>query len=147
MIKGWTEAMQLMVEGDKFEMYIPSDLAYGESGSPPKIPGASVPSYLTQSRFAEVNSPTNPSTYPFTITGVKNKVTDFCWNRLLTNDFQKTCAGLPRPSRTPLTSHRNHPSVIILIKPFSSEVSVFFVVRNSLTERSHSDRSAPPLPL
>eukprot|EP00798_Chlamydomonas_sp_ICE-L_P024881 gene24881-10546_t len=28
-IKGWTEAMQLMVEGDKWEMYIPSELAYG----------------------------------------------------------------------------------------------------------------------
>merc|ERR1711975_108297 len=40
-IKGWTEAMQLMVVGDKWEMYIPSDLAYGESGSPPKIPGGS----------------------------------------------------------------------------------------------------------
>merc|ERR1711934_509259 len=40
-IKGWTEAMQLMVEGDKFEMYIPSEMAYGESGSPPKIPGGS----------------------------------------------------------------------------------------------------------
>lgn len=36
-IKGWTEAMQLMVEGDKWEMYIPSDLAYGARGSPPKI--------------------------------------------------------------------------------------------------------------
>uniref|UniRef100_A0A7S3P827 peptidylprolyl isomerase n=1 Tax=Amphora coffeiformis TaxID=265554 RepID=A0A7S3P827_9STRA len=41
-IKGWTEAMQLMVEGDKFELYIPSDLAYGDRGSPPKIPGGSV---------------------------------------------------------------------------------------------------------
>merc|ERR1712124_232448 len=41
-IKGWTEAMQLMVDGDKWEMYIPSELAYGESGSPPKIPGGSV---------------------------------------------------------------------------------------------------------
>merc|ERR1711871_237322 len=40
-IKGWTEAMQLMVEGDKVELYIPSELAYGESGSPPKIPGGS----------------------------------------------------------------------------------------------------------
>jgi FKBP-type peptidyl-prolyl cis-trans isomerase FklB len=28
-IKGWTEAMQLMREGDKWELYIPSELAYG----------------------------------------------------------------------------------------------------------------------
>ena len=38
-IKGWTEALQLMREGDKWEVYIPYDMAYGESGSPPKIPG------------------------------------------------------------------------------------------------------------
>ena len=31
-IKGWTEAMQLMVEGDKWEMYLPSNLAYGDNG-------------------------------------------------------------------------------------------------------------------
>ena len=35
-IKGWTEAMQLMVEGDKWEMFIPSDLGYGDRGRPPK---------------------------------------------------------------------------------------------------------------
>lgn len=39
-IKGWTEAMQLMVQGDKWEMYIPYELAYGASGKPPKIPAA-----------------------------------------------------------------------------------------------------------
>eukprot|EP00927_Polykrikos_kofoidii_P045791 TRINITY_DN398_c0_g1_i1.p1 TRINITY_DN398_c0_g1~~TRINITY_DN398_c0_g1_i1.p1 ORF type:complete len:162 (+),score=38.32 TRINITY_DN398_c0_g1_i1:73-558(+) len=38
-IKGWTEAMQLMVEGDKWEMYIPSDLAYGDRGAGGVIPG------------------------------------------------------------------------------------------------------------
>jgi len=37
-IKGWTEAMQLMVVGDKWEMTIPWQLAYGASGKPPKIP-------------------------------------------------------------------------------------------------------------
>mmetsp|Transcript_22731 Transcript_22731/g.34134 ORF Transcript_22731/g.34134 Transcript_22731/m.34134 type:complete len:233 (+) Transcript_22731:128-826(+) len=36
-IKGWTEIMQMMVEGDKFEVYIPSELGYGDRGSPPKI--------------------------------------------------------------------------------------------------------------
>ena len=30
-IKGWTEALQLMKEGAKWELYIPSDLAYGKS--------------------------------------------------------------------------------------------------------------------
>lgn len=39
-IKGWTEAMQLMVVGDKWEMYIPMELAYGPNGKPPKIPAA-----------------------------------------------------------------------------------------------------------
>ena len=38
-IKGWTEALQLMVEGDKWELYIPSELGYGDSGSGAKIKG------------------------------------------------------------------------------------------------------------
>jgi FKBP-type peptidyl-prolyl cis-trans isomerase FklB len=36
-IKGWTEALQLMKEGSKWMLYIPSNLAYGTAGSPPNI--------------------------------------------------------------------------------------------------------------
>ena len=36
-ISGWTEALQLMVPGDKWEVYIPSNLGYGAAGSPPQI--------------------------------------------------------------------------------------------------------------
>jgi FKBP-type peptidyl-prolyl cis-trans isomerase FklB len=32
-IKGWTEALQLMKVGSKWELYIPSDLAYGPRGA------------------------------------------------------------------------------------------------------------------
>ena len=36
-ISGWTEVLQLMNVGDKFEVTIPSDLAYGPAGSGPVI--------------------------------------------------------------------------------------------------------------
>lgn len=40
-IKGWTEALQLMPEGSTWELYIPYDLAYGERGN------QSIPPYST----------------------------------------------------------------------------------------------------
>jgi FKBP-type peptidyl-prolyl cis-trans isomerase FklB len=39
-IAGWTEALQMMPVGSKWELYIPSDLGYGDRGSGP-IPAGS----------------------------------------------------------------------------------------------------------
>jgi FKBP-type peptidyl-prolyl cis-trans isomerase FklB len=42
-IKGWTEALQLMPVGSKWQLFIPSDLGYGDRGSGPTIgPGATL---------------------------------------------------------------------------------------------------------
>jgi hypothetical protein len=47
--------MQLMVEGDKWELYIPSEMAYGDRGSPPKIPGGAV--LVFQMELLEITGP------------------------------------------------------------------------------------------
>ncbi len=42
-VKGWTEALQLMPVGSKWEIYLPSTLAYGDMGSGPMIePGSTL---------------------------------------------------------------------------------------------------------
>jgi FKBP-type peptidyl-prolyl cis-trans isomerase FkpA len=40
-IKCWTEGMQLVGLGGKIRLVCPSELAYGDQGAPPKIPGGS----------------------------------------------------------------------------------------------------------
>lgn len=41
-ISAWTEGLQLMHEGDKFELYVPYELGYGERGA-----GAAIPPFST----------------------------------------------------------------------------------------------------
>ena len=44
-IKGWTEALQLMQVGSKWQLFIPSDLGYGDRGADPRSgigPGATL---------------------------------------------------------------------------------------------------------
>jgi FKBP-type peptidyl-prolyl cis-trans isomerase FklB len=42
-VKGWTEALQMMKVGSKWEVYLPAELAYGERGMGPDIePGATL---------------------------------------------------------------------------------------------------------
>ena len=41
-IKGWTEAVMLMKEGAKWQIFIPSNLAYGENGAGPIEPNSTL---------------------------------------------------------------------------------------------------------
>merc|ERR1719340_597770 len=62
-IKGWTEAMQLMVQGDKWEMYIPYELAYGAGGKPPKIPQCACLIFVME--IVKIKGDTTPKTIVF----------------------------------------------------------------------------------
>ena len=47
-IKGWTEGLQLMAEGAKYELYLPYHLAYGESGAGGAIPPYSALKFVVE---------------------------------------------------------------------------------------------------
>jgi hypothetical protein len=64
-IKGWTEALQLMKTGSKWKLFIPADLAYGESGQR-GIPPDSV--LVFEVELLSVQAPPPPAAPPQPLT-------------------------------------------------------------------------------
>lgn len=62
-IKGWTEILQKMHIGDKWKVYIPSDLGYGDRGAGADIPGGAALIFdmeLLEIKKAGVKQPDQP---------------------------------------------------------------------------------------
>jgi FKBP-type peptidyl-prolyl cis-trans isomerase FklB len=60
-IPGWTEALTHMKVGSKWEIYVPSDLAYGQSGRPPRIMPDSVLIFEVELLATEHSNPSPPA--------------------------------------------------------------------------------------
>uniref|UniRef100_A0A7S3B2X9 peptidylprolyl isomerase n=1 Tax=Haptolina ericina TaxID=156174 RepID=A0A7S3B2X9_9EUKA len=84
-----TEAMQLMVEGDEWELYIPSELAYGDSGQGGDIGAGDVLVFTL--RLMTINGASKPAERgppPYTeLSGEQRQFTQF---------VQELDAGMPK---------------------------------------------------
>jgi FKBP-type peptidyl-prolyl cis-trans isomerase len=63
-IKGWTEGLQLMKVGSKYQFFIPASLAYGEHAPTPQIPPGSALIFeveLMDAKPGNQFTPTSPS--------------------------------------------------------------------------------------
>lgn len=58
LIPGWVEALQIMPVGSKWELYIPSDLAYGERGNPRIAPNSTL---IFELELLEIVKPEAPA--------------------------------------------------------------------------------------
>jgi FKBP-type peptidyl-prolyl cis-trans isomerase len=61
-VKGWTEALQLMPVGSKWQLYIPSKLGYGEQGNPPAVGPAAC--LVFEIELISIAEPPPPSSAP-----------------------------------------------------------------------------------
>ena len=57
MIPGWVEGLQLMHVGEKYKLYIPSELAYGAQSPSPAIPANSVLVFDLEIWFLAIKDP------------------------------------------------------------------------------------------
>jgi FKBP-type peptidyl-prolyl cis-trans isomerase FklB len=64
-IKGWTAALEMMKVGSKWELYIPSALAYGDMGNPSIEPGSTL-IFEVELLGIEAPPPPSPGAQPLT---------------------------------------------------------------------------------
>lgn len=69
-IKGWTEALQLMPVGSKWELYVPASLAYGERGTPNGGPIGPNETLIFQVELVSIQAKPAPKLEPVGPSGV-----------------------------------------------------------------------------